>query len=60
MPKRNPNSVPRSFPLTMSMRTYNDLQKILAHVEGTTKGDLRTRSRMVLTRLDKALAKAGR
>jgi hypothetical protein len=53
-------AVPRSFKLTMSMRTYNDIQKILTHVDSTTKGDLRARARMVQLRLDKALAKAGR
>ena len=58
--KSRKSIVPRSFQLTMSMRTYNDLQKILAHTDATTKGDLRARARMVNARLEKALARAAR
>lgn len=60
MKSRKSIVVPRSFQLTMSMRTYNDLQKILAHTDATTKGDLRARARMVNARLEKALARAAR
>lgn len=58
--KTRKSIVPRSFELNMSMRTYNDLQMILAHAVATSKGDLRARAKMVHARLEKALAKAGR
>ena len=58
MPRRQKSIVPRSFRLTMSMRTYNDLQTILSHVFDSSRGDLRRRSAMVRKRLEKALKRA--
>lgn len=60
MPRRRSNLIPRSFALTMSMRTYNDIQTVLAHVEESTRGEMRRRSSFARRRLEKALKRADR
>lgn len=58
--KAKKRAIPRSFDLTMSMRTYNDIQQLVDHIKATTRGDLRRRAGMVRHRLEKALSKADR
>jgi hypothetical protein len=60
MHQRNKLAVLRSFKLTMSMRTFNDLQTVLAYVYESTRGPLRRRSMLASKRLEKALKRSGR
>lgn len=58
MTRRRKAAGTRSFPLTMSMRTFNDLAKIIEHVEATTRGDLKRRAMMARARLERAQRRA--